>query len=402
MIATPKTVKPDHVPDRLVVVFDALMDSGSDPSTRMPETTSALFETHGPILWSPYNGGHWFVGGYKAVFDMAQDTTTFSSDPRKYPPERNNPVVCPVNFDPPEHGVYRAPIVEAMSPKIINQMEQRIRQLAISLTNDYKAQGGGDVIDAILEPLPVVVFLQLLGLPIERLKEFRELSMRMLTTPEASERLVIRDTIVEILDAQIEKRIAKREDDLISRLLDSQVYGRALTRAEMLDYCVLLFGAGLDTVVNTLAYGMLHLARDAELQARIRQNPELIPAAVEELMRRYSIVQHWRYVMEDTLFHGVQFKKFDRILYCLPRANLDAEVFTYPLEVDFDRDKEPHIGFFVGPHRCVGSHLARLEMRIAYEEMLRAIPPFRLASDAKIIAKRGFTYGIESLPLIWS
>lgn len=396
--------KPAHVPDDLVVDYDATgLDPGAaNPADRLPDNIAALFEKHGPVFWTPRNGGHWMVGGYQSFFDLVRDTETFSNDPRKTPAERDAPVMAPVQIDPPYHTFVRGPLLAALKPDVIRALEGRIREFAKTFAQKFAAQGGGNIVPAIAEPVPVLVFLQLLGLPSDRMPEFRNLIKTLMTSPDPVDRGVAINRIAEVFGPYIEARHHKRENDLISTLMDTQIEGRPITHGEILAYCIQLFAAGLDTVVNTLSFAFYELARDQQLQETVRADPAEIPMMIEELVRRYSIVQNWRYVMRDTEFHSVKFKQYDRVLYSLTSANLDKSVYENPLEFDMDRNEKPHLGFGVGPHRCVGSHLARLEMRVAIEELLKAVPQFRLDPDQPIEPNVGMTYGLDTVSIIWN
>ena len=401
-MATTLLSKPDHVTDQLFVDFDALFDGGATPSYRTQESLSAIFNAHGPIIWTPRNGGHWIVGGYQQAFDLAHDTETFSSDPRNYPPSANATVGRPANLDPPEHRDFRAPLVAALTPAAVNALQGKIRAYARELVSAFRERGGGDMVDAIAEPLPVVVFLELLGLPTDRVPEFRKMALRMLTVRSPAERAALFADISALCEPYVEERRRERKQYLISHLLDSRINGRELTQREILEYCVMLFGAGLDTVTTTMSYGLHLLAQDLELQYALREDRSRISDAIEEFLRRYSVVQTWRYVMKDTTFHGVELKQHERVLCTIPAANLDSSTFNAPLAFDLDREDSPHIGFFVGSHRCVGSHLARLEMRIGYEELLAGLPLFRLDPAKPVTSKLGQLYGLEQVPVIWS
>jgi cytochrome P450 len=150
-----------------------------------------------------------------------------------------------------------------------------------------------------------------------------------------------------------------------------------------------------------MAYGVRHLARDPALQARLRAHPEEIPAASEELLRRYSVAQIGRRVARDATWHGVELRENDRVILLLSGANTDPGVVDRPLEVDIDRENNAHIAFNVGPHRCLGSHLARMELRTVYRELLARLPAFgpHPARPEKLYGTQIF--GVESLPLVW-
>jgi cytochrome P450 len=170
----------------------------------------------------------------------------------------------------------------------------------------------------------------------------------------------------------------------------------------MEDYCTLLFVAGLDTVTNSIGFGLYHLASDIALQNRLRSQPDLIPDAVDELLRRYSIVQGLRYITADSVFHGVSLKAKDRVILNWPGAHLDNERWPDASKADVDRaDKDAHITFGAGPHRCVGAHLARMELRFTYEEFLARIPEFRLDPENPPQFHGGLILGVDRLNLVW-
>jgi cytochrome P450 len=199
-----------------------------------------------------------------------------------------------------------------------------------------------------------------------------------------------------------ETLLARREnprDDLISLLWQSQIEGVPTTLDDMENYAVLLFIAGLDTVMNGMGFGIRHLARDAALQAELRGNPRLIPEAAEELLRRYTFTVPPRRVGKDTVFEGLQMKEGERVMLFLPAADLDSKEFPDAERFDLAREKKPHIAFNVGPHRCLGSHLARLELRLAVEEICRSMPDFEITPGAEVERSMGMIKNFDSLPL---
>jgi cytochrome P450 len=199
----------------------------------------------------------------------------------------------------------------------------------------------------------------------------------------------------------IAARRAKRENDLISELVYSEVNGEQLTVDEVQAYCLLLFGAGLDTVANSLSFAMNHLAGDQALQDRLRADPTLIGEAVEEFLRKFGIANVVRIVTRDAEFGGVRLKAGERVLLMLAAGNYDPAIFPHPAEFDLDRDNKTHISFNTGPHRCVGSHLARIELKLFYEEWFKRMPAVRRDPDKRVILRGGQTLALENLPLLW-
>jgi cytochrome P450 len=169
----------------------------------------------------------------------------------------------------------------------------------------------------------------------------------------------------------------------------------------MEDFGVLLFIAGLDTVINGMGYGLRHLARNPGLQAQLRANPKLIVEAAEEILRRYTFTVPSRRIAKDAEFGGWQMKEGDRLMLYLPGADLDEREFPNPEAYDLTRENKVHIAFGVGPHRCLGSHLARIELQVIYEQMLARLPEFRIDERAPVKFHGGNIVAIDSLPLRW-
>jgi len=197
-----------------------------------------------------------------------------------------------------------------------------------------------------------------------------------------------------------EKR-ANPEDDLASAILNFTVGDRDITDKEILGMYFLLFVGGLDTVASSLGFAWRYLAANPQAQQQLRDNPDLIPSAVEEFFRMHSVVEVRRAVTEDIEFHGVQLKKGDFINCITAVASLDSKEFENPMEANFERSPNRHCAFVFGPHRCMGSNLARLEMRIALEEWLTRIPEFSIEEGAEIDTNLGAVVSLARLPLTW-
>jgi cytochrome P450 len=408
---TPAVERPPHVSEALVYDFDFLRDPGfrTDPHGRYRQ----VVEEAPPVFWTPRGGGHWMVCRHDLVFEAARDFESFSSELfpadqleallAAMPPDMRIPVPYPINLDPPLHTSFRIPLNAPFSPKAIAALKDDIRALAVSLVDAVASQGGCEFMSAVAEPLPVQVFLKFMGLPLERQPEFRALVRKQLSAPfndGIGGVMILR----EIADTMRDIIIARRDDpkdDLISRLWRVEIDGRAPTQEDMENYGVLLFIAGLDTVINGLGFGVGHLARDPELQARLRADPSLIPEATEELLRRYTFVAPIRLAGKDLSFHGAQIKRGERVLLGLPAGDLDPQHWPKADQVDIGRQDKAHLAFNVGPHRCVGSHLARLELQTLYEEFLARIPPFALDPERPPAYHGGIVLGVDRLNLLW-
>lgn len=362
------------------------------------------------IFWTPRNGGHWIINSHDLLFEASRDTALFSSNNRAsgdgsmvmIPPmeDHNEPRFAPQSLDPPEHGVLRLPLIKAFAPARIARMEASIRELAVRLIADLKPRGQAEFLEAVAEPLPVTVFMNMMGMPLDRLPEFRSW-MHDIASDSNAKRTAAFANIDIAMSELILARQAQPQDDLISHLLDSDLDGRPPSMVDMQSYCLLLFTAGLDTLVNTFTFGMYHLARHPELQDRIRADRTLIPPLIEEILRRYAVAMPPRVVTRDAEFGGVKLSQGELVMLMLPAANLDTGAYPNPLDFDLDRENMTHLTFNAGPHRCVGSHLARLELRVFFEEWFERMPNVRPDPDDPPTYRPGLNLTICKLSLMW-
>jgi cytochrome P450 len=336
------------------------------------------------------------------LFEAARRPELFSSTVAMLPrlPREVEPRLIPIGLDPPEHSQFRIPLMRAFAPAKVNALKASIRAFAGQLVGQVAAQGGCDFVDAIAEPLPVVTFMKLMGMDPLRLREFRGWLYEMLSKDEDL-RLGAHRNIKAMMSELIEQRRVKREDDLISELVHAEVDGAPVSADDLQSYCLVLFGAGLDTVANALSFSMNHLAGEPQLQARLRADPALIPAAVEEFLRLYGVANVVRIVTADAEFRGLTLKAGDPVLLMLPAGNYDSKVFSDPAAFRLDREDKPHLSFNTGPHRCVGSHLARLELEQFYEEWFSRMPEVGLHPERPVIFHTTQTVGVRSLPIVW-
>jgi cytochrome P450 len=404
--------RPDHVPDAAVYDFDMYLDPGllKDPHERVRQ----MLAEAPPLFWTPRNGGHWVAIGHDACYEVARDWERFSSEfmsrerleallamlPPDYP---HIPRARPISLDPPDHGKYRAALASTFGPKSVKALTGDIRDLAGQLIDAVADKGACDFIGAVAEPLPVLVFLKMMGLPSDRLAEFREL-VRKFLAPGLTDPMESASRMRSIADAIGEAIRARRDDpkdDLISHLWKTEIDGEPMSLEIMEDFGVLLFLAGLDTVINAIGHAVRHMATHPDLQARLRADPSLIPEAVEEMLRRYSFVTLVRRVTADTEFHGWRLKAEDKVMFATAGAGLDPARWSAPEVFDLAREDKTHIAFGVGPHRCAGSHLARLELQLLYAELLQRLPEFRLDPDRPVVYRAGNVLAVESLPIRW-
>ena len=192
-----------------------------------------------------------------------------------------------------------------------------------------------------------------------------------------------------------------RRDDILSLLWQTEIEGEPMTVELMEDYCVLLFIAGLDTVINGMGFAVRHLAMNPGLQDRLRANPELIVEAAEEMLRRYSFTIPQRRVARDLEFAGWRMKEDDWLVLYYPGADLDPREFASPETFDLARENKVHLAFGAGVHRCLGAHLARVELQVLYQQMLKRLPTWRLDPERSATFHSGNIIAVDSLPIRW-
>jgi cytochrome P450 len=394
---------PAHVDRSKVVDFDLFEDRRFAQAESPHAALYALNKEAGcGIYWSPHNRGHWMVTSLELAHEVAKNTELFSSTEMTLPPmpPELEPKLIPLNLDPPEHRRYRLPLTTAFAPRRVAALEGMVRSYAVELIEAVAKGKRCDFVHAIAEPFPIITFMRLMGMDTTRLHEFRTW-ITDLMSPDESPRARAYQNIRLMMGELIEARLARREDDLISFLLDTPIDGRPPTVEEMHGYAMLLFAAGLDTVANALAFSMSHLASDQALQEQLRTDPSLIPKAVEEFLRLYGVPIPPRTVTRDAEFGGVHLKKGERVALVLPAANLDPEAFPQPYRLDLTRSNSKHVAFNVGPHTCAGRYLARMELRVLLEEWFARMPNVRHDPESTRQYRLGLTLACIKLPLVW-
>jgi len=409
---TPAVARPDHGTDAVFYAFDMFFDPAylADPHQRVQD----LLENAPPVFWTPRNGGHWMLVSHAANFEAARDTETFSSEVIPHAqieailatlPAGSEPIprAYPINLDPPLHAKYRQPVQGVFSPKSINQLKDSIRKLAGELIDDIIDQGECEFMSAVAQPLPVQVFLKLLGLPVEKFQTYSALVKAHLSAAagDAGSALARLQDVARAMRDTILARRDDPRDDLISLLWTVEIDGQPASQQDIENYGVLMFIAGLDTVMQGMGHGIRHMALNPDLQSQLRANPALIADATEELLRRYTFTVPPRRVNKDIVFEGVQMKKDDRAMLFLPGADLDPNEFPDSARFELNRGGKPHIAFNAGPHRCLGSHLARVELNILYEEVLARLPQFRLDPERPVKYSGGHIIGVQEMYLKW-
>jgi cytochrome P450 len=309
--------------------------------------------------------------------------------------------MIPLNTDPPDHRAYRQILTRFFSSKIVANLQPKIRDWAVRLIDAVKDNGRCNFTDELAGIFPVSIFMEMMGLPLERLREFRGTVVEYFGPLTPERRVQLEAQIHMFMHELIEDRRISPREDLASELLAADVNGRALTPDELKSMTFLLFVAGMDTVANALMFAFRHLASDPDLQGFLAANPARIPDFVDESMRRYSIVNVQRMATKDLEFRGVQLRAGDMILCPSAAAGLDERRNPDPMQFDLDRKGRAHINFSTGVHTCAGQFLGRAEMRIFVEEWLQRIPHFSIAKGNQAHERAALVMALEDLELEW-
>ena len=356
----------------------------------------------------------WLFSRHADIDLILRDHQRFGNDPRKgnlsrrqranLPPEDEFTMLF---LDPPDHKRLRALVNKAFTPKVVNALEPHIRSLLQGLLDDIDDPAGFDLMKAVAQPLPVIVIAEMLGIPAEDRAQFKVWSDQRARTLEpvidAQEREAS-EAAARALDAYfrpiIKERRAAPKDDIVSALAQAEEEGDRLTEREMLNMLRLLLIAGNETTTNLIGNGFLALLRHPEQLQRLRDDPSLIPSAVDELLRFDSPVQtDFRRVLTDCEVNGFPLKQRDNIVVLLGAANRDPDVFDDPDKLDVGRGDRSHLSFGRGIHHCIGAPLARLEGRVVLEMLLERFSRIGLRDGQPRFRNSIVLRGLESLPV---
>src|SRR4051812_30146982 len=360
-----------------------------------------------PIAHSSRYGGVWLPTRHEDISEIAYDTDTFTSRgivvSEGRPPVEMAPRggVPPISSDPPFHHGARRLLLAPFSPQAIDKLEPYTRSYCEELVDGLR---GRDVVDAAAEyaqHIPVRVIAHMLGFPQEDADTFRDFVKRVLEGVDKplEERMESFQLLFDYLRAQVEDHIENPRDDLTSYLINSEMDGEQLQIDHVGGTIGLLLIAGIDTTWSAIGASLWHLAGHPADRERLVAEPDLLPTAMEEFLRAYAPVTMARLVREDVEWNGCPMKQDDWILLSFPAANRDPEAFEDADKVIIDREVNRHAAFGLGIHRCAGSHLARMELRVALEVFLEAFPSFELADPAAVTWSGGQVRGPRTLPV---
>jgi cytochrome P450 len=360
-----------------------------------------------PIAHTGRFGGGWLPTRYEDVAAVAYDTEHFSSraiimsnfrPPAELAPIGGSP---PISSDPPFHHDARKLLLPAFTKTAVGRQEAATRAFCHSLIDAFD---GASVVDAArdyAQHIPMRVIADMLGFPPQdgpQFRQFVENTLEGVNLPP-EQRIERMTVLFDYLLAQVHDHLATPRDDLTSYLINAELYGRKLEPSHVVGTMALLLIAGIDTTWSAIGASLWHLARTPGDRERLAADPALLPTAMEEFLRAYAPVTMARLVREDMHWRGADMKADDWILLSFPAANRDTAQFDRAGEVIIDREVNRHAAFGLGIHRCVGSHLARMELRVALETWLERIPDFSLADPDGVSWAAGQIRGPRALPL---
>jgi len=394
---------PEHVPADLVRSFPFVFGS-TTKANPFEDFVPAVHQ--GPeVIYAPFaypgGGSAWVPRCMADLRAIYLDTEHFSSkDFSPFAPITGGTWAnTPAELDPPEHGAFRQLINPLFTPKAMAALDDKIRLYAREYIEGFRPNGECDFVRDFALKFPIKVFMELMGLPLDRVEQFLAWEHMLIRSTTIEDIAQGTRNVVGYLTEALEDRRRNPADDLLTWTTAALKDGQPLTQDEQIGFSFNLFVGGLDTVTTNIANQTWHLARHPEHRKLLRENPALIPNAIEEFMRAYGAVTTYRTCVKETTVRGVTMKPGDKVAMSTTLAGRDPAEFDNPGEVRLDR-KPRHTGFGFGIHTCIGMHLARREMRIAMEELLARIPDFSIAPGHEMEFYIGVIQPV-SLPLVW-
>lgn len=309
--------------------------------------------------------------------------------------------LVPLDYDPPVQMEYRKIINSFFTPQAVEALGGPVRETCDRLIAGFEESDGCEFISDFAVPFPSYIFLSLVGMPLDQAPQFLEWEADLIRGQSAETRIAAGLEVMNYLRIFIAEQRVRPGTELLDGIVHGMVGDRPITDDEILGMLYTFYLGGLDTVYSTLGWIMRHLACDQALQQLLRTNPDLLPQAVDEFSRAYSVVSTARQVAKDFTFHGVEMRAGDLALMPLFLSGRDPLAWKNPHEIDLDRHARA-LTFAAGPHICAGRYLARREMRIALESFLARFENIHLAPGKSYTYHTSPVYGVDSLPLAWT
>ncbi|SCW75778.1 Cytochrome P450 [Sphingobium faniae] len=396
----PLATPPPHVPPELVVDIDLFDLPGNREDVHL--SWKWVQDNCPRIFWTPRNGGLWMCTRAKDILELQHDYEHFGMAGALVPRQQRPFPAPPIDIEPPEHGPYRLLISPAFSPKVVAQVEDVVREFTIDLIEGFHPRGECEFVTEYTKVLPIIVFLTMMGLPLEDREQLLPFADAIAQSPDPAMAHEARIGLMQYIERQIELRKQHPTDDLLTRIMNAKVNGEKIEERKAVGMATLALSGGLDTVKNMLGFCAKFLAQNPAHVKQLVHNPDLVPHAVEELFRRHGVSNTARLIRKDREFCGVTLKAGDQIQGVSALVGLDEETVPNPLTVDFNRPAPiPHATFGNGPHRCPGSILAKREVMVWLQEWLPRIPEFHVKAGTVPRQQSAMVNTVSELWLQW-
>jgi cholest-4-en-3-one 26-monooxygenase len=379
----------------------------------VPHEAFKLLRKEAPVYFHPEpdGPGYFACTKYEEVVTIGKDPGRFSShrggtNIQDYPPEDLSTIqLLMLNMDPPQHNKFRRLVSQGFTPRMIAQLEPRIREATRNILDRVAPEGHADFVTSIAAELPLQVIAELMGIPQEDREKLFDWSNRLIGFDDPEFQTSLEDGKNAAMEMWMyanglaEERKGKDGTDLVTVLLNAEVDGVSLTEPEFDAFFLLLAVAGNETTRNLISGGLLALIEHPEQRARLIANPKMIESGVEEMLRWVTPVMYFRRTAtRDTELRGVKIKEGQKVVMYYSSANRDEDVYPDGDEFDVGRTPNEHLAFGVGQHFCLGTSLARLEIRVMYEELLKRMPDIELAGPVRRL-RSNFINGFKEIPI---
>ncbi|MGB3602264.1 cytochrome P450 [Gordonia sp. (in: high G+C Gram-positive bacteria)] len=395
--------------DDVTVDFDVYDQALAAPVDNFQDHAARLAAV-GPVVWSPHYGGHWIVTSYEEIHEVLRDAETFSSHPNNLVTNEAFGKFIPIELDPPEHTGYRKALQPLFGPARMKQLTEDIRAVVDELIDGFAAKGSAEFVSEFAHELPARVFLALMDWPVSDAPLFTEATDVVLfgkpggTEQESLEaRAIAGMQMLGYFQKMVDDRRATPGEDITSTLIHTEVElldgKRLLTDEELNRMFFLLLIAGLHTVQGSLAWMIKHFVANPDQRRDVAEDPALIPSAVEEILRIEAAVVPGRRATRDTVLGGQEIAAGEQLILMLCAANRDSVEFDDPAVLDIERSPNRHLSFGGGAHRCLGSHLARIELAVAMEAIHARIPDYRFVESDPPVFHSSQVRGCARMPI---
>jgi cholest-4-en-3-one 26-monooxygenase len=380
-------------------------------SAAVPHEAFRLLRKEEPVHFQkePKGRGYWAITKYDDVVNISKNPKTFSSyhgtNIEDYSPDDMDAVrMLMVNMDPPQHNKFRKLASVAFTPRVVNKLEPRIRELTGKILDHVAEKKDVDIVAEMAGELPLQVICELGGVPHDERHLIFDWSNRLIGFDDPEFQTTFEDGKMAAAEVWgyanqlAEGRKGKTGDDFVTLLVNAEVDGTQLTEMEFDAFFLMLMVAGNETTRNLISGGILALLENPSEHARLIKDPSLVPSAVEEMLRWVTPVMYFRRTTtSDVEIRGTKIKQGEKVVMYYPSANRDEDIFTDPYKFDVGRSPNEHLAFGTGQHFCLGASLARLEIRIMFEELIRRLPKFELTGKARRL-RSNFINGYKEIP----